>query len=458
MGLLALGLAACGGETPARDQWLVVVDSDAPVPVVGDRLLVEILDQQGRPACNACRRQFGLDEVEPWPVSFGIAADSSAPLLVRARLYRAVNTGGDGLPLPGPILDAAARLPHTEGVTSARLDLHMACLGRPVDLPQGTSCGGNDGVTRAIKVAPADIGDHLGLWALARKAPCEGDAPEGSECVPGGAFLRGDARALALASLTQAAPEELTVLSPFYFDQDEFSVGRYRSLRLLDPTLPEPLTAGASAGLDQDLPAPFIPGTDQPSTFCTYLGLDQSQNDALPLNCVTRALAEALCEARGMRLPSEAEWEFAAGNRDLETRYPWGNDTADLCLRTVYGLSYEALGVGSSNCRLLRPADDQQPGVRVGGDGDVTLSGIRNLAGNLAEWISDSLVTYADPCWPREPWLRDPRCDDSGSTFAIRGGNWRDGPHMLESTSRNGSGDRADIAVGFRCAADASSK
>jgi formylglycine-generating enzyme len=439
--LLGSWLLACSGETPARDQWLVVVDSDAPVPVLGDRLLVELLDNEGQPMCDTCRRQFGLDELEPWPVSFGIAAEEISAPIVRARLYRAVNADSEGLPR-GALLDAAYRLPHAAGVTPVRIELRMACLGLAVDLAEGVSCEGDDARKGPIAVAPRDHGKGLKAWPLAKDTACEGDAPTGSVCVEGGAFVRGDMRALELVALVAPIPEELTVLSAFYLDQAEFTVGQYRQLRLGAPTLPEPFTASA-----------------QVSRFCTYLGELPGQNDPLPLNCVTHQLAEQVCEARGMRLPTEAEWEFAAGNRDLETRFPWGEDTTDLCLRTIYGLSYEAVGVGSSNCRLQRPAGDQEPGVRAGGaEGDVTALGLQNLAGNLSEWVSDALVSYADPCWARSPWLRDPSCNATAPLYALRGGNWRDGAFGLESTTRDGLADLEAVSVGFRCAKSAGSQ
>jgi formylglycine-generating enzyme required for sulfatase activity len=269
--------------------------------------------------------------------------------------------------------------------------------------------------------------------------------------------MRGDVRALGLEELTAATPEEVVVLSAFHLDRDEFSVGQYRELRREHPSLPEPVVSGSGADLEPGL-SPFIPGTNDPAGYCTYLGANDSTNDALPLNCVSRSLAEVLCQAREMRLPTEAEWEFAAGNRALETRYPWGNDTTDPCAHAVFGLSYEALGVGSSRCRTQRPEGDRDPWVRAGGaDRDVTELGIKNLSGNLSEWISDTLVPYSDACWSRSPWLVDPHCDAAGESV-VRGGNWRDGSFMLESTSRNSAPGSESIAVGFRCARDAGSK
>jgi formylglycine-generating enzyme required for sulfatase activity len=69
------------------------------------------------------------------------------------------------------------------------------------------------------------------------------------------------------------------------------------------------------------------------------------------------------------RLCSEAEWEYAARSCGRENRYPWGNDSADLC------------------SRMYMPGCASLP---TPGAGD-TAQGLAYMADGLAEWVAD--------CW-----------------------------------------------------------
>src|SRR6187549_1622271 len=99
LGCVALGLAlaGCSGEAAPRPEWVVTVSTDAPVPQLGDRLLIETVTESGELACDSCRRVLSAGSAEELPVSFSVVPSGSR-LLLRARLYRARITGGDGLP------------------------------------------------------------------------------------------------------------------------------------------------------------------------------------------------------------------------------------------------------------------------------------------------------------------------------------------------------------------------
>jgi formylglycine-generating enzyme required for sulfatase activity len=182
------------------------------------------------------------------------------------------------------------------------------------------------------------------------------------------------------------------------------------------------------------------------ATNCTYLA-SSDQNDAMPVNCVSYATAKAACAAKGKRLPSEAEWEWAAGNQDAESDAPWGplGDLSTICANAVVGR-----GSAGSSCLQL----NDKPGVQVGNALDVTELGLKNLAGNVNEWTSDVFRPYDDPaCWGSTIMFRkDPHCEEPGDQV-IRGGTWSQLPAFARVSSRGASvGGGPSSATGFRCA------
>ncbi|MCA9620114.1 MAG: hypothetical protein KC731_13905, partial [Myxococcales bacterium] len=147
LALLGL-LVACRDPAPARDQWLVTVTTDAPLPQFGDRLLVEILDEEGELACPSCRRVLGI-RTEDLPLSFGIAAREEETWL-RVRLYRADHTGNDGFPSSEALVDALGILPDVGGVREVSLALTLDCFGRVANPVAGTACDPTTGEVDAI--------------------------------------------------------------------------------------------------------------------------------------------------------------------------------------------------------------------------------------------------------------------------------------------------------------------
>jgi formylglycine-generating enzyme len=162
----------------------------------------------------------------------------------------------------------------------------------------------------------------------------------------------------------------------------------------------------------------------------------------LPINCVPWQSADAYCRVVGKRLPSEAEWELAAGG-GRSRFFPWGT-TQPNCALAVTLLNNRA-GV---SCSARGPV---AVGTRPKG---ASYFGVEDMAGNVEEWVAD---WYADRYEVR-PQPR-PTMSPSGPAFGVahvlRGGGWMSRPRESRVTARSwGSPNEAGPNVGFRCARD----
>ena len=451
--VLALSLfvgcaAACAADAPARPEWKVYLATDAPVPQFGDEVIVDVLDGSADPP----EQFFDASTPGSWPISFGVVpADPSVPVRIRARLFRFALTGSDGLPTTSSLIDGTATLPPPSGLTAVALTLSMSCFGLAADVNGRTTCDPTAGaLAPEPTLSPVQSLTGLpapGSWAPAAKVDCRGAVPAGMVCVSGGAFLLGSPRYLPIDATRDPTPEHLVELSPFALDTNEFTVGAFRQLILHDG-LPAPLMAD--------------PDFDAPTGACTYVGSHDSASDAMPVNCISHAVAAQACALVGKRLPTEAEWEYASGNLAAETPYPWGQDS-NACTYAVVGHGSFINSDEAYGCET--PANGFSVGIVPGGDPlDRTQLGITNLGGNVSEWVADLFSPYTGSCWNRgssvgtaSPVLVDPACgvDFNGEKidFSYRGGSWSDAPDEAAGYFRFYGGDEyADSTVGFRCA------
>lgn len=422
---LALGLAAALGtscvEGEVRPQWTVTVRTDAPLPLVGDRLLIEVLDADGAVACEACR---SVRAAPPgtFPLSFGVVP-TARPLRVRVRLHRARAVRGVDTPDAATTVDTLVMLPEAPGPVEVALP--MACFGVPS--ARDATC---DPATRALtSISPAPAPSpklEEGAWALARAAPCDdARAPSGMRCAPAGPFFFG-------SLLDVDEPRDyLTYVSPFYLDVDELSVGRARAAILAGAVAREPRRKSAEAR-------------------CTYLGPNDDRNDDLALNCVDRTLAAALCASEGKALPTEAQFAAAAGNGALGTRFPWGEAT-DICAYAVVARSDDISE--PTECRFGGGTRPPGPVALSEPTLDVTLapSAFRHMGGDLDEWVQDGYRSLLDPYYRSAVPLVDPLAVNAG-VATTRGGAWYANRAFSQAYWRASAAVTATSHTGFRCA------
>lgn len=430
------GLAAgCDREGEPRPQWVVHVGTDAALPAFGNQLRIEVIDEDGQ-ACAECVRVFAVDDATI-PVSFGVTAEGGRRF-VRARLYHAESVSAFGEPTT-PLLDVLAELPEAgDGVLDVQLLLSLGCFGHPVNTLTKLTCDPATGEDTTSLVLEAGDGESLprpGTWRFEDVA-CPDEVPEGMVCVPGGTFLLGSRSYRPFGPDFDPVPEQLVHVPTYLVDEEEMTVATFRTV------------VGADGVGD-----PIANSDTNP--YCRFTP-DGGELEDASINCISRETAEAACVALGKRLPTEAEWEYAAGGASLDAPFPWAIPdpvSKNLCVQAVVARD-ELLGTGSRECSLLEP--DLPLGPQIGGATlDVSFLGIHNLAGNLSEWVADDFVPFADEaCWGDDLELRDgPTCSADGADGTIRGGDWRSFVYNTHAFFRRPApkGIRID-SIGVRCA------
>ena len=266
---------------------------------------------------------------------------------------------------------------------------------------------------------------------LGRSADGTDACPSGMDC---GELDEGEVRA---------------TVRPLHLDKYEVTVARFTAFVADLPFYPEdgagsvPGTLGSGWSAEWNDPYHLPSNAEEVEDLASRLGdcpgSAWGASEEAAMTCTSWHLAFAFCVWDGGRLPTEAEWEYAAAGGEENRLYPWGQEPPD-----PEKASYD------------RPVDElyDPVGLHPRGAGRW---GHLDLAGNAMEWTRDRRDTADVVPWPdaMEECVDCVAVSESNGAI-LRGGARPAGAEFLRSTSRVyqqvGGLERY---VGIRCARDA---
>jgi len=225
-------------------------------------------------------------------------------------------------------------------------------------------------------------------------------APAGMVLIPGGTFIMGKA-----GDAEDCPPHEISITG-FYLDSCEVTNAQYQEFcTKTGRSLPE------------------------------FWGIAKYRNSAdfanHPVVGVSWADAEAYAKWAGKRLPTEAEWEYAARGGLQGKDFPSG----DVISPESASITQGGKTAGSRPVKSFAPNG----------------YGVFDTSGNVCEWVAD----FYDTGYYRVSPAKDPKGPGKGKFRVIRGGGWHSGPYCNRVYVRNALPPSwLDINVGFRCAKD----
>jgi formylglycine-generating enzyme len=355
------------------------------------------------------------------------------------------DTDGDGLPdhkdkcprQPGLLADDGCPPPDRDGDTVT--DRADKCPDTP-GLPRYQGCPDSDGdeVPDHDDKCPTEKGDPLYQGC---PSPSSGarSAPSGEVLVRGGTFSMGSND----GSSDEKPPHSVT-LSDFYMGKYEVTNAEYA--RFLNAKGNQEEGGAAWIDLSGAWEGERCRITQSGSTFQAAAGYEQ-----YPVLYVSWYGATAYCKwlseqtGKKYRLPTEAEWEYAAGNGSRHTKYSWGDG--------------EPAGKKGGNV-ADQTAKAKHPGWTVFenyADGHVYTApvgqydpndwGLHDMTGNVWEWCSD---WYGSDYYQNSP-SKDPKGPTTGDYRVVRGGAWLYNPSLCRVADRGWLNPNLRyVNVGFR--------
>jgi formylglycine-generating enzyme required for sulfatase activity len=272
-----------------------------------------------------------------------------------------------------------------------------------------------------------------------------GACPQNMKLVPGGTSTVGSDE----GNFPLYKPAHRVTLDTYCLSANEVTVREYTScVKAGDCKAPAKLPDYPRGKVDADEHRRNLEAFGE---LCNY---GRSSRTDHPINCVDWHQADAYCKAQGHRLPSEAEWEFAARGNDGR-QFPWGDDPGNQSYMNAGGLEWKAWKTArdlEAPPGTMYQAEDGYAGTAPVGSfpRGQSQTGQLDMVGNVWEWTADWYALYDDAP------ATNPRGPSAGNRKAIRGGGfngsfelWMNPAfryHQLATASSH--------ALGFRCASD----
>ncbi|RFS17510.1 gliding motility protein [Emticicia sp. C21] len=325
--------------------------------------------------------------------------------------------------------------------------------------PLGGLFGGKKGKEGSSKVAGADGIRNGQINAFARKGYKQ-VSPDGMVLIPSGSLMMGQADEDVMSA--RVSMNKRVTIVPFYMDDTEITNHEYRQFvdRMVEDSV--------SVLGEEFIMSQLYPDTSVWTKDFTYHNGDQMTEyyysspafDMYPVVGVSWDAAKYFCKWRSQlyntyltehksfrspryRLPSEAEWEWAARGGKEGAKYPWGNP-------------YVANGKGCflANFKPYRGnyRADGYPYTAPSNAFNPNDYGLYNMAGNVAEWCEDAYAeSYMPVTWDLNPVYND----ENEPRKVIKGGSWKDVAYFLETgTNTYEYRNERRSYIGFRCVMD----
>lgn len=236
------------------------------------------------------------------------------------------------------------------------------------------------------------------------------------------------------------AERSVSLKRPFYLGTKEISNAELRRWKANHSSS---ALRGQSLDMDQQ-PAVKVSWEDA-ALFCNWL----SKREGLPQFYLLEAgvISGFNWDAHGYRLPTEAEWAWAAridanGNSKI---FPWANDLYPPMDVTD---NYADQSASRFLTFTIANYNDKTPVSAKTGSFKANHKGLYNMSGNVAEWVND----YYDVRPSRGDAVLDPTGPSTGTRHVIRGASWALGSRTELRLSYREAGIDGRLDVGFRIA------